>query len=122
VVLYLSVYRKLEGRYRVPALLIALAPTFAANTQVITGFLQTPHNIEQNFGVIAVATLCAVVLHAIGHRPWMLIGAAAASCVLLAIYSSHVFVVNASVLQRTRLSSQLLDELRTEPESGVFDN
>jgi hypothetical protein len=45
---------------------------------------------------------------------------AAASCWLLAVYSSHIFVVNASMLQRIPLSDDLLDALRREPESVVI--
>ncbi len=120
LLLYLAIRRRLEPRYRVAALLLALAPLASANTQVLAGFIQTPHNLEQNFGVIALATVCILAIRAVGHRPWMLVGAAAASCGLLAVYASHVFVVNASVLERTPPSSALLDALKTEPQSVVM--
>jgi hypothetical protein len=40
--------------------------------------------------------------------------------VLLAGYSSYIFVINASVWQRARLSASLLDALRRQPESVVI--
>jgi hypothetical protein len=122
IVVYLLVRSRLEPRHRVPALFLAIAPTAAANTQLISGFLQAPHNLEQSFGVIAVAAVCVLAMKTARQRPWTPLVAAVASCWLLAIYSSQVFAVNASVLQRVPLSTELLDELKTEPESLAFEN
>src|SRR5213593_4167244 len=55
-----------------------------------------------------------------GRGGLLLSASAAASCGLLAAYSSHVFVVNASVWQRQRLSDSLLDALHHQPESLVI--
>jgi hypothetical protein len=122
IVVYLLVRSRLDSRHRVPALFLAVAPTAVANTQLISGFVQAPHNLEQSFGVIAVAAVCVLAMKTAGRRSWTPLLAAAASCWLLAIYSSQVFAANASVLQRLPISKQLLDELKTEPESLVFDD
>jgi hypothetical protein len=110
----------IEPRYRLPVLFLAVAPTAVANTQLISGFLQTPHNLEQNFGVVVLAIVCVFAIRAVSSRPWIIMGVATASCWLLSVYSSHIFVVNASMLQRTPLSDDLLDVLRREPESLVI--
>ncbi len=122
IAIYLLVRSRLEHRLRVPALLFALAPTAAANTQLIAGFLQAPHNLEQNFGVIALAVVIVLALHTSGGRAWVAVAAAGVACCLLGVYSVKVFAVNASMLQQLPISKQLLDELETDPESLVFDN
>jgi hypothetical protein len=120
MVVYLLARSRLETKYRLPALFVAVAPIAAANTQLMTGFLQAPHSLEQNFGVVAVAIVCVLAIAALGPGPWLMLGAAAASCCLLAMYSSQIFFVNASILQRTSVSKELLDALRVEPESVVI--
>ena len=120
IVVYLLSRSRLEKRHRIPALFLAAAPTAAANTQLIAGFLQTPHNLEQNFGVIALAIVCVLAIHAVSSRAWVIAGAAAAACCLLGVYSSKVFAVNASMFQHMPPSTELLDALRREPESVVI--
>jgi hypothetical protein len=111
---------RFEARHRLPALLLALAPTAAANTQVLAGFLQTPHNLEQNFGVIALALVAVMALHATARGTWAPVGAAAITCCLFGLYSVQVFAVNASMLQRMPPAPELLDALRRNPESLVI--
>ena len=120
MVVYLLARSRLDRRYRVPALFLAVAPTAVANTQLISGFLQAPHNLEQSFGVVALAAVCVLAMKTGGERPSMLLPVAAVCCWLLTIYSSQVFAVNASILQCIPLSAHLLDALKTEPESLVI--
>ena len=122
MVVYLLARSRLDRRDRVVALILAVAPTAVVNTQLISGFLQAPNNLEQSFGVIALAAVCVLAMKTAGERPWMLLPAAAGSCWLLAIYASQVFAVNSSIFQRIPLSTQLLDAMKTEPESLVVDN
>jgi hypothetical protein len=120
IAIYLLIRSRLEQRYRVPALLLALAPTAAVNTQLLSGFLQTPHNLEQNFGVVALGLVIVLALHIVARRGWVAVGAAAFACCLLGMYSVKVFAVNASMLQRIPPAPELLDALRRNPESVVI--
>jgi hypothetical protein len=90
------------------------------NTQLIAGFFEVPSNFEQSFGVIVVGLLFALGLSTL-RRPKVLVGAAAASCALLGLYSSQVFVVNSSIWQRMPPSPQLLDGLRNAPGSVLIN-
>jgi hypothetical protein len=120
VLVYLCVRSRLEPLYRLAALFLAVSPIAVANTQLVAGFLQTPHNLEQNFGVIALSIVCVLAIHAIGNRAWVIVGVAATSCWLLTAYSAQVFAVNSSMLQRVRPSDDLIEALRREPESVVI--
>jgi hypothetical protein len=111
------VRRRLSPSLHVPAGLLALSPMAAANTQLVTGFIQTPHNLEQCFGVIVVGILVVLAIRTMPGRGIMPPAAAAASVVLLAVYSAQVFKANASVWQRTPPPAELLDALRNNPDS-----
>jgi hypothetical protein len=122
IVVYMLVRRRLDGALRTPALLLAIAPLAAANTQILSGFLQTPHNLEQNFGVVALSIICVLALRAIGYPRVVAPVVALASCLMLALYSSYIFAVNSSIWQRTPPPLALIDSLKHEPESLVIGN
>lgn len=105
---------------RDPALFLALAPTAMVNTQLLSGFMTTPHGFEQSFGVVVLGVLLVFGIHTVRNRGWMLVAAGALSCALLAVYSSQVFVVNASIWQRMPPSEKLLDSLQRDPDSVLI--
>ena len=119
LLIYGAIRSRLEPERRRAALFLAAAPIAAVNTQVIAGFFEAPGNFEQNSGVLALGVLIALALSTIRRR-WALAGAAAVSCALLGMYSSHVFVVNASIWQRLPPSEQLLDGLRRTSQSVLI--
>lgn len=121
LLIYVAIRSRVNPAHKRAALFLAAAPVASVNTQVISGFFEVPGNFEQNFGVIVVGVLFALALSTI-HRSWALVGAAAVSCALLGVYSSHVFVVNASIWQRVPPSEPLLDGLRRTPESVLMSD
>ncbi|MEP7309710.1 MAG: hypothetical protein ABJA98_29735 [Acidobacteriota bacterium] len=120
LLVFAIVRTKLAPSHRMPALVLAVAPLAVVNTQLVAGFFEQPNNLEQNFGVVALAIVCVLALRTLGRGRFQLLASAAVCCALLAAYSSHVFAVNASVWQRERLSDSLLDALRHQPESLVI--
>ena len=120
LLLYVVARTFVNPTLRRAGLFLAIAPLAAVNTQVISGFLEVPHNFEQNFGVVVLGVFFALVLSTIGFRPWPLVTAAVASCALLAVYSAHIFAVNGSVWQRMPPSQELLDGLRRQPDSVLI--
>lgn len=121
LIVYAIARSRLHPPHRVPALFLSVAPLAVVNTQLLAGFLEQPNNFEQNFGVVALAIVGVLALRTIERgRVVVVLGSGAVSCALLAVYASHVFVVNASVWQRERLSDALLDALRHQPESLVI--
>jgi hypothetical protein len=93
MVVYLLARSRLDRRDRVVALILAVAPTAVVNTQPISGF-RAPNNLEQSFGVIALAAVSVLAMKTAGERPWMLLPAAAGS--LLAARDLLVAGVRAS--------------------------
>jgi hypothetical protein len=120
LIVYALARSRLNPTFRTPALFLAVAPLAVANTQILAGFVQQPNNLEQNFGVVALAIVSVLALRTLGRGRFLPLASAAASCALLAAYASHVFVVNGAVWQRARLSNALLDTLRQQPESLVI--
>src|SRR5262249_35199576 len=114
--------RRLPAELRLPVALLAVAPVFAVNTQVVTGFIQTPHSFEQNFGVLALAGVALLAIHRTARKRWVAFVIAGASCWLLTMYSAHIFLVNASPWQRMPPSPALLSSLRDTPEVVVFSD
>ena len=122
ILLYAAARARIDSRLQAAALFIAVAPLAVANTQVVAGFIQAPHNFEQNFGVVALAILSILGLRAAAPRVVALTGAAILSCGLLAVYATHIFLVNASPWQRLPVPSELIDALQRQPESVVIEN
>lgn len=114
--------KRLPAAFRIPALLLAVAPFFAVNTQLFSGFIQTPHSFEQNFGVLALAAVLLLTLRATVRSAWMPFVVAGVSCCLLTQYAAHVFAVNASMWQRLPPSPELLSSLRETPEMVVIND
>jgi hypothetical protein len=120
LIVYAIARPRLQPAHRAPVLLLCVAPFAAVNTQLLSGFLEQPNNFEQNFGVVALAIVAVLALQTVRYRRLVLLTSAAVSCVLLIQYSSFIFVVNASVWQRERLSDSLLDALRRQPTSVII--
>ena len=120
LMVYAVARSRLEPSHRVPALFLSVAPLAVVNTQMLTGFFEQPNNLEQNFGVVALAIVAVLALRTLGRSRFQLVGTAAACCGLLVMYAVHIFAVNASAWQRERLSDVLLDALRGHPESLVI--
>ena len=120
LLLYMIIRRRLEPELRMPALCVAASPWAVANTQVVTGFLQVPHDLEQCFGVVAVGILIVLALHTLTYRAATLVASGLLSCALLGVYSSNVYAINSSMWQRIPPSAELIASLRDQPESVLI--
>jgi hypothetical protein len=119
---YLVFRREIPARSRFLLLAVVFAPLAAENGQLVTGRYVDANNVEQNFGVYAVAlVLTWAVLQStrLERSAWALVGVS----VLLLLHSSEIyFEINYSTQRRLPLDGDLLAQLRADsPHVAIND-
>lgn len=100
------------------SLAVALAPTAAANQQVISGVLAQPNNFEQNFGVVAVAFVLAVGAYPLLRRAGPRLLAATALSAMIALHAAWVWEIR----RVPPPSAALVDALAESPATVAIND
>jgi hypothetical protein len=110
--------RAIPPGLRSAALAVALAPTAAANQQVISGVLAQPNNFEQNFGVVAVPFVLVAAAYPLLRR--------SGPCVLAAIALTAMIVLHAAWVYEIRRvpppSAALVEALAEAPATVAIND
>jgi len=104
------------------AFFAAIAPLIALNTQVFSGFIATPTNFEQYFGVIALVFLTTLVVLSIKSFSWLKYGLAVVGIVLMVLYSKTIFQNHSHPIFTDELSQELALSLRNSSSRVILEN
>lgn len=109
---YCLEYSALAPKFRLPLLAVALGSTLAENLQLVTGSILFPNNIEQYFGVSAVAVVVACSAAQRANQRLL-----SAVCIgLFLAWSSLSFLANNRLFMRIPFSAELREALQRHPE------
>ncbi len=101
---------------------VVAAPLVAANSQVISGFISQPINFEQSFGVICFSFLMAVFILSFREQKWVFPVLGFLGISLAIIFSIQIFRVNSNPVLLERPPQKLIEALREDSYSVVFEN
>ena len=102
--------------------LISFSPLMAVNTQIISGFIAMPKNYEQYFGAVCFAILVAYWMASLNTGRWLKRAQLVAGVLLIGIYTKTIFVVNSHPVLSHEMPPQLINALREDSSSVIFEN
>ena len=114
--------RRISEERRRLCWILAGAVWAAANTQLVTGFFTQPGNFEQYFGSQALALVLVCVLDGFQLSRPAKVGLGVFCCLLLIMFSRHVFLINHHPWQRNPLPKEILLELERDSNRVLADS
>ncbi len=122
VLLFILLRQFTQTHLRQASLVIALAPTFANNLHVLSGYFSAPHNFEQYAGVVS----CSLVL-ILAIVPWLQYRILETGAVLGLVWLGLAHAQDCYRNQQTitahlQLTPELLSALREDPTGVVVED
>lgn len=110
VIFYLLGYKGIPENLRFIALMIALSPMAAVNSQIVSGWIAQPTNFEQNFGVYCIAVILVLSVHDIVFRT--IAGVVATMLLLISAYTNFDYCYDQN--KKLLFNNELVNILRTD--------
>jgi hypothetical protein len=114
--------RFLDNSNRRFAFFAATASLAALNTQIFSGFIVSPTNFEQYFGVIALVFLTALMVLSIKSFSGLKYVLAAAGMGLMILYTKTVFQIHSHPVYTDELPEELVLNLKDNSSRVVLEN
>ena len=92
------------------------------NTQVFSGFIVSPTNFEQYFGVVVLVFLTALVVLSMKSSSVLKYALAAAGMVLMILYTKTIFQIHSDPVYTDELPEELVLSLKDNSSRVVLEN